>query len=127
MPYNFEDMINIVNKSKIESKEIIDYCQQKNISLIDFIDQFSIQLAHKYLQGELDYTFCDHAMNNVFGFMTTKEFNQSNIIDDDGPAFRIFLAFDRGEYYHSEDDRSIDPVEKYTKPSLLEILNNLDS
>jgi hypothetical protein len=127
MKCKFEEMVNIANKEKIEPKEIIDYCKQNNVSLVEFLDQFSIQIAKKYLSGELDFSFCDHIMNNIFGFMTTdEEFYKLNNIDE-GPAFNIYLAFDRGEYYHSEEERNIIPADKYTKPDLIKLIKELES
>jgi hypothetical protein len=30
--------------------------------------------------------------------------------------WEVYIAFDAGEFVHPGDDRSVDPVEKYTRP-----------
>ncbi len=45
--------------------------------------------------------------------------------DEGRPAlfWKIFLAFDEGEYRHRNDEPEADPVERYTRPMLTEILS----
>lgn len=50
--------------------------------------------------------------------------NSNNNIPAD-PAYSIHLAFDSGEYYRKEDDKSIEPHLKYTNPGLELILRDL--
>ena len=109
-----------------EYAEILAYCEQRAIAPEVFCNEFSILVAKGFVKGELSYRFCDDAMNFLWGFITTPPvFGPDKNIPE--PAFVIYQAFDEGEYYHSGDNREVDPVEKYTKPMVNEILRELNA
>ncbi|KVL25435.1 hypothetical protein WS97_00510 [Burkholderia territorii] len=86
------------------------------MSRLKSFDELSRWLAIQFLEGRRDFTFCDCVANNM---MSLAEWNLSDF------ARSIFHAFDNGEFYHREDSRDINPVEKYTKPMLTRALAEL--
>jgi hypothetical protein len=57
-------------------------------------------------------------VNELHNVITVQNENRPELFWD------VYLAFDAGEYYH-DNDRSIDPVEAFTRPRIAEIVKNL--
>ena len=89
----------------------------------DIIEQLSIKTALSYWIGKIDYKTGDYIMNQIFGFWTTNQYYFENFVFPE-IAWDCFNAFDSGEFYHNEDDREIDPIEKYTKPAIEKLLRD---
>jgi hypothetical protein len=85
------------------------------------IEQCSLTTAIKYWNRQIDYTDGDCIMNNIFGFCTTNNFADKNC-DTSGIIWECYLAFDAGEFYRPNDDRSVDPSETYTRPLIEKLL-----
>ncbi|QJP08622.1 hypothetical protein [Pseudomonas multiresinivorans] len=87
----------------------------------DLLNELSVWVAENYLQGSLDFDFCDSVMNGIINAVVevgmTSELPQ--------PAFSLYQAFDQGEWIRNSDSPEIDPSEKYTRPMILEILRVL--
>jgi hypothetical protein len=83
----------------------------------EFCDAFSRRIAHEYAADRISFDTADAAMNRLFTFAYLGD-------DDFLPAYsrEVFEAFDEGEYRHSEDPPGTDPVQKYTRPQILEIV-----
>lgn len=60
-------------------------------------------------------------MNNLYNFWVSSDdyFKEHKFPDT---AWKCFDAFDSGEYYRENDDRSIDLSEKYTRPLIESLL-----
>lgn len=109
------------------SKDILNATQVSGIlnNPIEFptelIDNLSLATALKYWNGQMDYHGGDCIMNNLFSFWIYNEsyFNHCKFPD---LAWECYNAFDAGEFYRSNDDRSIDPSEKYTRPLVKSLL-----
>jgi hypothetical protein len=79
------------------------------------IEKLSLETALKYWNGQINYSDGDYIMNHLHGFWLSNEnYFKKNAFA--GIALECYEAFDAGEYYRENDDRSIDPAEKYTKP-----------
>jgi hypothetical protein len=117
------ELIALASKDIIDDEQVFSFCELHSISVLQFVDMFSIEIAKGYNNGEHDFDFADSAMNTLWGFMTDPPFldKSGNTIPE--PAMDIYEAFDAGEYYHSGDCRPIDPEVKYTKPYIKDILN----
>lgn len=104
-----------------EYSEIFAFCEAKHIAPEAFCNEFSLQVAKGFHSGQLSYELCDNAMNYLFGFFTTPPMlGPDKSLPE--PAMEIYLAFDAGEYYRRTDPPGTDPVEKYTRPQVAEIL-----
>ncbi|MGH6614284.1 hypothetical protein [Sphingomonas sp.] len=77
-------------------------------------------LARGFHAGELSFEFCDGVANGLFTTATA-----SRPLNPDLPwpdlFFRVFQAFDAGEY-HIPEDRTDDPVTEHTKPAIAAIV-----
>lgn len=104
-----------------EYAEILAYCEQSGLTPEAFCNKFSMLVAKGFASREFSYEFCDDAMNFLWGFITTPPvFCPDRNIPE--PAFSIYQAFDEGEYHHAGDAREVDPVDKYTRPMVNQIL-----
>ncbi|CAB3760025.1 hypothetical protein GQ57_30515 [Burkholderia sp. MSh2] len=90
--------------------------------LPDRFDAIAIELARGYHRGQLPYAFCDEVVNLLVGRL----YADALVDRDTWPAlfWEVYLAFDAGEYFRP-GERDIDPVEKYTRPLIEEIVGKV--
>ncbi|MCF6456742.1 hypothetical protein, partial [Pseudoalteromonas sp. MMG024] len=124
---------------KLETLELIKQTDENVISFEDFsclseqgdlialVNSFSLNIAKLYMKNEIKFELADGAMNYIFGFMTDDIFMNFSGNYIPSPAIDIYDAFDAGEYHHSGDSDDICPIEKYTKPHLIEVLETYGS
>ena len=81
-------------------------------------DALARYLAVAFHQGKLPFAFCDAVINDLHTVIT--------IANDVRPDlfWRVFLAFDAGEYHRSAD-RSDDPIAEFTEPAIADIVRSL--
>ena len=79
-------------------------------------DALALRLALGFNNNALDFDFCDQVVNELHGVITHRNEDRPDLF------WSIFLAFDAGEYYH-DGNRSIDPVEAYTRPQIAQIVH----
>lgn len=84
----------------------------------EFYNEIGYIIAKLYASGDLSYDICDSIINILY-FGWLKNFDTG----DNFPVlfFKIFEAFDAGEY-HRKADESDDPVRDHTDPLIAEIL-----
>jgi hypothetical protein len=85
------------------------------------IEELSLKTALLYWYGKIEFIDGDWIMNNLFGFWSN---GLPGNPDFPKAAWDCFSAFDEGEFYHTEDDRNVDPEEKYTRPLLEKLLQS---
>jgi hypothetical protein len=80
-------------------------------------DRLALALASGFDRRELSFEFCDWVVNQFHAAIT--------LANEDRPDWfwRVFLAFDAGEYYH-DPARAEDPVETYTRPQIADIIRD---
>jgi hypothetical protein len=121
---NIYELVNRCVGQKLSRAEFDQYALDHDLTFAVLCNQIATQMAKNYLQGKLDFDFCDQVMNRVYSF--TIDALMEDLIDDlPQPADAIYLAFDQGEYHHPGDDSSVDAAEKYTKPELVRILSEI--
>ncbi|MBN3777336.1 hypothetical protein G3O06_07155 [Burkholderia sp. Ac-20345] len=113
---NIEEMAVRCGDRKLDLPDVDAACHVANITRLDFFDELARWLAIEFLEGRRDFTFCDCVANCM---MPLAEWSLTDF------AWSVFYAFDNGEFYHSEDSRDVDPVEKYTRPMLMQALAEL--
>jgi hypothetical protein len=96
----------------ITNEDVGRWSSGSGSSLSEIYDVLAMHLAVGFRKQVFDFGFCDDILNQLQGNVLQSHEDWPNLFWD------VFLAFDAGEYYHSGDDRIIDPVEKYTKPLL---------
>jgi hypothetical protein len=112
------------------SKELLNGDQLSEIfnNPIEFptllIEKLSLTTAIKYWKGHIDYSEADCIMNNLFIFWGTNEYYFKNYGFSE-IGWDCYNAFDAGEFYRENDNKSIDPSEKYTRPLVESLLRKL--
>jgi hypothetical protein len=87
------------------------------------IEELSIETALKYWKEKISYEAADYIMNNLYSFwVNDHHFVKTYPFTD--VAWECFEAFDAGEYHRANDDKSISPDIKYTKPLIEELLKS---
>ncbi|WP_144395072.1 hypothetical protein [Pleionea sediminis] len=124
---NLAEVLIKASDNELEFETAISWASEQGYSLVEFVNDFAIELARGYRDSKYDYEFCDGAANWLSAFMTEKKFLESNCNTIPSPAWDIYLAFDEGEYQHRGDADDVVPHEKYTMPRILEILNSENS
>ena len=120
---SIKSIIEKASDGTLEEREVIAFSDRERKSLDEFAHEFSRDVAHNYWVGIYDYSFCDGAMNWLFGFLTNPAYLESNENTISEFPLEVYLAFDVGEYRHSGDDDSVDPVRKYTDPAIEKVLS----
>ncbi|MDX1538713.1 hypothetical protein [Arsukibacterium sp.] len=116
---NIEDLISKIVEDKEEKGDYDSCASEMNVELPQLFNLVSIRIAENFMSGQLSYTDADFAMNGVWPVML--DYIMKNDIPLVEPCYAIYEAFDQGEYDHKDGS---DPVEKYTKPLLIEVLAN---
>lgn len=86
------------------------------------LNELSLAVAEGYLSGTLSYEFYDGVMNGIANAIVDLEM----IGEFPQPAYAFYQAFDLGEWVRSSDSLDVDPGEKYTAPTVLEIMRDLE-
>ena len=124
---SIKSIIEKASHGTLEEGEVISFSEKGQMSLDEFAHEFSRDVAQNYWDGLYDYSFCDGAMNWLYGFLTDPTYLESNDNTISEFPIEVYLAFDAGEYHHSGDDDSVDPVRKYTDPAIEKVLNAKNS
>lgn len=84
----------------------------------ELYDRIATYLAQGFNRSDLSFEFCDAIVNDLHGVIT--------FADEDRPDlfWKVYLAFDEGEYYHG-NDREQDPIEVYTRPQIAQIVSTI--
>lgn len=85
---------------------------------LDFFTGSAIEIGRGYHAGELTYTFCDGAMNDLWSSVQEGFRPDDNELPE--PFFEIYEAFDAGEF-HRKYDKSDNPVAEFTDPAIAEL------
>jgi hypothetical protein len=110
--------------TKLTEADLQRWARQMGMSNDDLLEQIAIRLARGFYTRELDFTFCDAVINDMFS---------TNIGRGCQPNFfwKIFLAFDAGEAYAKDGKgghkRDEDPSEVYTRPLIAEIIKSMNN
>ena len=86
----------------------------------DVWNSLAIAIAERFLSDQLTFDAADHAINVLWSLMVQDVGESEGARSLPEPADSIYLAFDAGEFDHSD---GADPVEKFTKPELQKIID----
>jgi hypothetical protein len=79
-------------------------------------DGLAHHLASGFYRNDLPFVFCDSVITDLHGVMIAA-------LEDRPELFwSVFLAFDEGEYYHRGGRTEDDPIAKYTRPMIAQII-----
>ena len=96
-----------LNKSHAEA-----CCLKEKITTREFLERFARYIVDGYVAGRFNWDSCDSAMNNLSALMA-----EYLLMPD--YAWKVFLAFDAGEYHPNTPNLSPDEV---TRPLIDKII-----
>lgn len=106
--------------SKLLLNDIELYSNSINVSIEDTFNEISLLFALRFNEGSTSYDDADCAMNRIWSLMLDYVIKMDICLLE--PCYSIYCAFDAGEYDHQDN---ADPIEKYTKPTIREILESV--
>ena len=106
-------------KWDIDRIEAEAFCEAESLRLEDLWNRMAVRIAKCFEAGMLSFDEAAAAMNAIWHEMVEDAVRFGDGFEFPEPAFSIYEAFDAGEFDHGDGG---DPVEKYTKPRLAEIL-----
>ena len=118
---NTDKILAQLSKEILSGKQVADIFDNPRDFPTGLVEKLSLETALKYWHGQIEYRDGDCIMNNIYTFWITNEYYIKNYEFSD-IAWECYDAFDAGEFYRENDDRRIDPAEKYTKPLVERLL-----
>ena len=97
----------------VASDDIDDLCSLSGFSRAQVYDLVATYIASGFASGGLSYEDADAVANFLWA---ESSFELSGFAKD------VFLAFDDGEYVAASDPPDTDPVAKYTRPQVADLL-----
>ena len=110
-----------LSRKLLNTAEIVDLFSNSKDFPKEMLKKLSLETALKYWNGQISYQDGDTIMNNIFIGCIHNETDFENYEFPD-TAWECYLAFDSGEFYRRDDEKSVVPAEKYTKPLIKELL-----
>ena len=103
----------------VTEADLENWSVQSTLARNKLLDAFALELALSFNENALDFDFCDRLVNELQGALNLEE-------EEPALFWSVFLAFDAGEFYHDKD-RSIHPVDRYTRPQIAQIVKRHDT
>jgi hypothetical protein len=100
----------------LADSDVEEWSRRAGLPSAVLYDALALRLAFGFNSNALDFGFCDQVLNELHAI---RDEVRSELF------WSIFLAFDAGEFYH-DGNRSIDPVEAYTRPEIAQIFQMHD-
>ncbi|MGA2222690.1 MAG: hypothetical protein ABSH21_13110 [Verrucomicrobiia bacterium] len=110
-----EELVRFAESQALNATVVEQACIKEKLSLQELYTAFARDVAEKYAKGVYSWSYCDAAMNRLFAYAYP-------VTDTGLPEFawKVYIAFDEGEYFHPGDPKDFDP-ESRTKALLAEI------
>ncbi len=93
----------------LNDADIARWAFKTGLTRDEIYDRIGIWIARGFHRSELSFEFCDRIVNDIHGVITLADEHRPRLFWD------VFLAFDSGEFYRS-NDRTRNPVDEFTKP-----------
>ncbi|MBS1834648.1 MAG: hypothetical protein JST65_18160 [Acidobacteria bacterium] len=106
--------------ARLDEGDICRWADLLQIPKADLYDRIAAYLAQGFHRSELTFEFCDGIVNHLFDVILSANDTLPELF------WKVYLAFDDGEYCH-RDDGDLNPVEKYTKPQIAALLEEIES
>ncbi len=104
-----------VQAARIDNQDITKWSEATGLSRSALYDAIALRLALGFQRNTVEFGFCDQIVNDLHAVISVQNEARPELF------WRVFLAFDAGELYPN-NDRSIDPVEAFTRPQVAAIL-----
>ena len=117
---NIEKMLAELSKQILSGNQLSHLFDNPKEFPTHLVEKLALETALRYWIGQFNYEEGDCIINNIYSFWITNDYSHNYAFS--GIAWECYDAFDCGEYYHFDDDRSIEPAEKYTRPFIEALL-----
>ena len=104
-----------VQPARINNRDVAKWSEATGLSRSGLYDAIALRLALGFQSKTFEFGFCDQVVNELHAVISVQNEDRPELF------WNVFLAFDAGEFYPN-NDRSIDPVEAFTRPQIAEIL-----
>jgi hypothetical protein len=111
IPGNWETVQQVL----ISDGKIVEWSEKTGLRRSDLYDALALRLAFGFHNDSFDFGFCDQVVNDLHAVISVQNEDRPELF------WNVFLAFDAGEFYPNRD-RSVDPVEAFTRPQIAEIV-----
>jgi hypothetical protein len=111
IPGNWETVQQVL----ITDGEVAEWSEMTGLLRSDLYDALALRLALGFHNNSFDFGFCDQVVNDLHAVISVQNEDRSELFCN------VFLAFDAGEFCPN-GDRSIDPVEAFTRPQIAQIV-----
>jgi hypothetical protein len=101
---------------RLNDKEVKKWSASLGVSRAELYNLIAMYLAEGFNNSELSFDFCDSIVNDIHRVITFANEARPDLF------WKVFLAFDEGEYYH-DNDFTQDPVDVYTRPLIARIVS----
>ena len=100
----------------------VELCEQMGKTGKQLGELVAEELARGFADETLAYNFCDDLANELMQWITELD---EPTLEEATLFWRVYEAFDAGEYRHRDDAEDVNPVEKYTRPLILAAVKGL--
>ncbi|OWQ86946.1 hypothetical protein CDN99_19790 [Roseateles aquatilis] len=118
-------LIDLALVAEASPAQLAALAAQASCDCRELLDQLSLHVARAFADGSLSYEDGDCIMNSIFGTLCASD-SPNEQIDLPDLTFEVYLAFDDGECRRSGDGPDVDPIEKYTRPQVLQLLQRFE-
>lgn len=123
---NINSILDKLSREQLNGNVVADILGKPKSFPTELVEKLSIEAALKYWNGDIDFADGDCIMNNLYSYW------QLNPLHFESEGFSklsmdCYEAFDAGEYRREEDGPEVNPEEKYTKPTIEEILKSINA
>jgi hypothetical protein len=95
-------------------------------SKAEVCDAVAKVLASGFADRTLTFEFCDRLINDAFAWITDGlAHGRSDLTGYPDFFWRVYLAFEEGEFVHRGDSPEVDSAEKYARPAIAEVIRDL--
>ena len=116
-----QDFLQLATEGALRLHHIDSSCVAAGCSRHELLNSLAMQVAHRYSSKEWDFSTADAAINTIWSVSVADASEQGDGFTLPELVFRIYEAFDAGEYDHGD---GADPVAKYVDPQIKRILEN---
>ncbi|WP_440223153.1 hypothetical protein ACQQ2N_19045 [Dokdonella sp. MW10] len=100
-------------EDRVGSEDIDQLCALSGFGRVQIYDMTASYIAEEFISGRISFFDADAVANFIW---SESSFGLTGFSKD------VFLAFDDGEYLATSDPADADPVAKYTRPQIMDLL-----
>ena len=84
-------------RGSVRKEDVLLWAKESNLGIEETFDQVAVMLSRGYMDGALDWDFCDAAANDLFGVLVEFYTDLDREVEEPKKFWRFYLAFDYSE------------------------------